>query len=164
MLSERLLIINISVRTAKLFLWTHMYLTINIPMLIWRLVSITSILLLLIWKELGSKWFDAALYAVELICRVSRIFGSESTLSHIEILIFKLLDTAFKRPVFISELDQFGVNFVNRGYFGLNIFNMTTVSEFSILCVTLFHDVLDLSTYEFVIILAVIFQDAFYKF
>ena len=53
-LCERLLIINISVRTAKLILRTHMYLTVHIPMLIWWLVRIAIILLLFVRKELWS--------------------------------------------------------------------------------------------------------------
>jgi len=41
---------------------------------------------------------------------------------------------------------------------------MTANAKFSVLIIALFHDTLDLCTHKFVIILAIVFQDAFHQF
>lgn len=160
MFCERLLIINISVRTAKLIWRTHMYLTIHISMLVRWFVRI-SILLLLVWEKLRSQRLYSTLHTVELTAPVHRIFGTEATLSHIEILIFQLLNSSFKGPIFISELYQFCVNFIHCRHFWLDVFDMTTWSEFSIFGIALFHDALNLGRNKLIVILAIILKNTF---
>lgn len=160
MFCERLLIINISVRTAKLILRTHMYFTIHISMLVRWFVRI-SILLLLVWEKLRSQRFYSSLHTVELPTPVHRIFSTEATLSHIEILIFQLLNSSFKGPIFISELYQFCVNFIYCCHFWLDVFDMTTWSEFTIFSIALFHDALNLRRNKLIVILAIILKNTF---
>jgi len=83
-------------------------------------------------------------------------FFHEILLGHAEVLVFKLLNSAFKRPVFISELDEFGVDFVDRGHLGVNGFEGSSSSKLAVFGVAPIHDALDLLGDHFVVVLAVV--------
>lgn len=146
-----------------MLIWrAHMYIAVEVSVVIGRF-AILSILPFIIWNKLWSKGFNTSLKGIKLRATIWRIFCSETTLCHIKVLVLQLFDTSLQCPVFIAELNKLCVHFVNSCCFWLDIFDMTTSSEFPILCITFLHDALDLGRHQFVIVLAIILKDTFNK-
>lgn len=78
-------------------------------------------------------------------------------LSHAEILILKLLYTTFKSSIFVSELYEFCIDLINSCDFWSDVFESTSMTELTILCIASFHNVLDLCRYQLIVVLAIIF-------
>ena len=74
---------------------------------------------------------------LEVLCKI--------LLSHTKVLIFQLLNTTFKSPIFVPQLYELCINLIDSCYFWGNIFQGTTLPDLSIFGVTLFHDIFNLS-------------------
>ena len=68
----------------------------------------------------------------------------EILLCHTKVLIFKLFNTTFKSPVFVSQLYKFCIHLIYSCDFWGNVFESSTLSKLSIFGVALLHDILDL--------------------
>ena len=116
-------------------------------------------LVVLLWLyrlPLSSEASRAFLWVVILY-----VFG-KILLRHTEILIFKLLYSSFEGSVLVPELNELGVNLIDCGNFWCYVLKCSC-SELPVFGVALFHDVLDLSRDQLIVVMPVVFQYTFNK-
>ena len=148
---------------SPIVVWTHLHAMICSSR-VFRFVCISILsMLFFILKKLWPKWLDTTWPITELgTCLKSRIFGTKSTLCHVEILVFQLLYSAFQCPILVSKLYQLGIDFVNSGDFWLDVLYMTASTVFSILIIASLHDTFDLRGDKLIVVLTVILEYTLY--
>lgn len=99
--------------------------------------------------EMGPRWLIVLLrlHRLPLSAEAGRALVyvfRKILLSHAEVLIFKLLDPAFKGSVFVPELNELRVDFVHSSDLWGDVLQRPC-SKLSVLGIALLHYILDLS-------------------
>ena len=83
------------------------------------------------------KILSTKLWRVQILAKV--------LLCHAEVLVLQLLDPSFKSTIFVPELNQLGVYFIDGGDLRRDVQEGTSSTKFTIFCIAFLHDGLDLS-------------------
>lgn len=116
-----------------------------------------------LWRciEMWPIWFSIFLI---LNFPMATFLLSEIRLSYIEVLVLQLFNSTLKCPIFVSELYELCIYFIHSCDSWCNILEIPSLSKFSIFRIAFFHNALYLLRYKFIIVMAIILQNAFNKF